>query len=732
MLGRLADLCYRRRWLVIATWLVLLVAATAANSAWGGDYFNGGRLEGTDSQEAYDLLEARFPAQSGESATVVFSVDDGTVADHQAAIDAYLAELPTVDFIAGYSGPFDGPGQVSADGTVAFATVDLIPYEEIEEAGIGGDVIVTHFEGGAEELASAGVDVDFSGYWFIEGGIPATELLGLVAAGIILLLSFGSILAAGLPLATAVIGVGIGLGAVGLWSLVVPTADFTVQVASMMAIGVGIDYALFIVTRVRELRRDGCDMRTATVGAVSTAGRAVVFAGLTVMVSLLGMLLINLDLLDGLAIGSATAIGVAVLAAITLLPALLSLTGKRLRPLAGEPGAPTARGFWYRWSRQLQSHPVLSALAGLTVLLVVAAPVLVLRLGAADSGSDAEGTTTREAYDLLAEGFGPGFNGPLLVVADAPDPTRLAPALEQLTAELSATDGIAQVLPPALNEAGDTAIMTVVPTTGPEDEATVELIEQIRDDHATVDGVDTHIGGATASNVDFATFMGERLPWFVAAVLVCSFLLLLLSFRSVLVPLKAVIVNLLSIGAAYGVMVAVFQWGWFSGPLGTGGGAPIEPWAPMMLFAIVFGLSMDYEVFLLSRIRERYVATGDNAGAVADGVAATARVISAAAAIMVCVFGLFVFGDLRAIKLIGLGLATAVFIDATVVRLVLVPATMELLGDSNWWLPRWLDRILPTFEVEGHVEVPVPQPTRAVDADAPAVGHPEPVGAGRR
>jgi RND superfamily putative drug exporter len=483
----------------------------------------------------------------------------------------------------------------------------------------------------------------------------------------------------------------------------------------MIGIGVGIDYALFIVTRYRGALRRGLDPHAATVEAMGTAGRAVVFAGCTVMISLLGLLLMRLSFLEGLAFGTSTAVLVAVLAAITLLPALLGVAGRRIDRLSvhRRRSGPSRETVAHRWARAVQRRPVLAAAAGGGALLLLAAPVLSMRLAVADAGNDPAGSTTRQAYDLQAQGFGPGINGPLTLVFETPDPPA-ADAVPQVLTKVAATPGVVLVTPAVSSPSGSIAVAQVYPSTAPQSEATEALVRSLRHDvlpdAANGTGLVPHVGGQTPSDMDFASVLSARLPWFIGAVLLLSFVLLLAVFRSVLVPLKAVVMNLLSIGAAYGVMVAVFQWGWFGSVIGVAGGAPIEPWAPMMLFAIVFGLSMDYEVFLLSSIKEEYDRCGDNSRAVVEGLASTARVITAAAAIMVCVFGSFVVADDRAIKLIGLGLAVAVLIDATLVRMVLVPATMELLGPANWWLPGWLSRILPRLSVEG----------RAVPAGAPA------------
>ncbi|HEY7873654.1 MAG TPA: MMPL family transporter, partial [Actinomycetota bacterium] len=480
--------------------------------------------------------------------------------------------------------------------------------------------------------------------------------------------------------------------------------------------GVGIDYALFIVTRYRQHLHAGETPEKANLAALVTAGRAVLFAGTTVVISLLGILLMGFAFVEGVAIGGAATVLVTMLASVTLLPAVIGFVGKnvdrwRLPWFHRGIDDPQA-SVWFRWSRVLQRRPALPAIAGFLVLLTLAIPVLSLRLGFADAGSGSTERSSRRAYDLLSEGFGSGFNGPLLLAAELEGPEAVAD-LTALSGVLNQTDGVAATSPPIPNENGDAAIMTVYPTTSPQDPDTNRLVQRLRD---TVipgamegTGVDVLVGGVTASVIDFSEVNGDRLPILIAVVIALSFLLLVVVFRSIVVPLKAAIMNLLSIGAAYGVIVAIFQWGWGKDLIGVETTAPIEAWVPMMLFTILFGLSMDYEIFLLSRIREEYVRTGDNGLAVANGLAATARVITAAAAIMVTVFLTFVFGfDERAIKLFGMGLAVAIFVDATIVRMVLVPATMELLGNANWWLPKWLGRILPKISIE-------PQTTEAVD-----------------
>jgi RND superfamily putative drug exporter len=514
----------------------------------------------------------------------------------------------------------------------------------------------------------------------------------------------------GLPIVTALFGVVTGIAIVGLAANGVTMPSFSGQAVAMIGIGVGIDYALFIVTRYREGLHAGLDPEAATVQAIDTAGRAVLFAGGTVIIAIMGLFVIGLAYLRGLAVGVSIGVLTTMVASVTLLPAVLGFVGRNIDKLglprrrrAAAAGAERRSG-WYRWSRIVQRRPWPALVAGTVLLLGLAAPLVAMRLGNGDAGNRPTSDTTRRAYDLIDEGFGPGANGPLLLAAETPGGPSDLPALQALSDRLNRTRGVALASPPIPNRGGDAAIIRVQPTTSPQDEATADLVHRLRDDvvpRATAGtGLSVEVGGATAAVIDFSEYTGARLPWFIAAVLALSFLLLTVVFRSLLVPLKAVVMNLLSVGAAYGVLVAIFQWGWGAGLIGVGKEGPIDAWVPVMLFAVVFGLSMDYEVFLLSRIREAYDRTGDNATAVADGLATTARVITAAASIMFCVFAAFVLGDQRALKLIGVGLATAVLLDATVVRLMLVPATMELLGDRNWWLPRRLHRLLPHLNLD--------------------------------
>ena len=697
MLSSVARSCFRHKWRTLGAWLFLLVAISAVGSSFAGPWSDEGQLPGTDSQRAQDVLAREFPARSGDSGTIVI----GDVTVDRVRVDALLTDVARVPGVAGV-----GDLEVAPDGRIAQAEVTFVDGDD--EAAT--QAAVERVKDLVAPVRAAGMQVELGGGWFSEGGMPKSELFGLLAAAVILVVAFGSVVAAGVPILTAVVGVGVAMAGVSLWANVLSTASFTPQVAAMIGIGVGIDYALFILTRYRAALARGVGREDAVAEAMGTAGRAVVFAGCTVVVSLMGMLVMGLSFLHGLAVGTSCAVLVAVIAAVTLVPALLGVLGRRIDSLrvgrARPSGASATGGLWARWARLVQRRPVVVAAAGLGALVLAAAPVFAMRLGFADQGNDPTTSTTRRAHDLIVSGFGAGSTGPIAVVIDIADPGSAA-AVPALLDQLRRVPGVAAVSPPRMSESGRAAMAQLVPSTGPQDAETVALLRHLRTDvvpQATAGaGLDARLGGQTAGGIDFADVIGRRLPWFIGSVLAVSFLLLMGVFRSVLVPLKAVVMNLLSIGAAYGVLVAVFQWGWAGQLLGVDGHAPIEPWAPMMLFAIVFGLSMDYEVFLLSAVREAYDRNGDNAEAVVEGLASTARVITAAAAIMVCVFGTFVLSDVRALKLIGLGLAVAVAVDATLVRIVLVPATMELLGDANWWLPRWLDRILPRFKVEGDV-----------------------------
>ena len=707
MLQTLARTCYRRRRRVLAAWIVLVVALVTLNGSFGGKFLDEFKLSGSESQQAFDLLKSHgFGSRAGFGGQVVFEADGGVdqpaVRDTMEALFGRLqAQIPKTEIVSPYSP--EGARQISADRTIAYAEINLAQRDsgEYRAAGATARTLV-------DAVKQPGLKVALGGDIFVQPVQFSSEGIGFLAAMVILLVAFGSLLAMGLPLLTAIFGIVSGIALVGLAVNVINMPSFSNEAVAMIGIGVGIDYALFIVTRYREGLSRGLAPEAAVVRAIDTAGRAVLFAGTTVIIAVLGLFTMGLAIMHGLAIGISLGVLMTMVAALTLLPAMLGFVGRNIDklglPHVGRAKADPERAFWYRWSRLIQRRPWTALVVGVILLFLLASPVRSLRLGFGDAGNRQTSDTTRQAYDMLSKGFGPGFNGPLLIVATTPGGTRDLDALRALTARLETTPGVAFATDPIPNQAGSAAIVQVYPTTAPQAAATADLVNNLRDHvvPAATRGstADVKVGGLTAASLDFAEYSGRRLPVFIGTVLILSFLLLLAVFRSVLVPLKAVVLNLLSIGAAYGVIVAVFQWGWGASLIGVGKKGPVEAWAPMMLFAVLFGLSMDYEVFLLSRIREEYDRTHDNASAVANGLAATARVITAAALIMFCVFGSFVLGADRSIKLFGLGLAVAVLFDASIVRMVLVPATMELLGDLNWWLPRWLDRILPTLHVE--------------------------------
>jgi len=542
---------------------------------------------------------------------------------------------------------------------------------------------------------------------FEEAETGAGEMIGLIAAVVVLLVAFGSVIAMGLPIGLALFGLALGVASMGLVNYLIDIPSWAPQMATMIGLGVGIDYALILVTRYREFLADGHPVVEAAGRAVATAGQAVIFAGGTVVIAILGLAVAGIPFLTAAGVATSVVVGVMVVASVTLLPAFLGLAGERIngfrrkRRLSAAGKAPGAG--WNRWGAHVSRHASKYAIGVTLVLVGLTAPVLSLRLGFPDDGTLPESRTERRAYDLVAEGFGPGVNGPLVIAVDSADPA----IVEPLVAGIGADDGVAAVVPPEMDP--DSGVTTVIafPTTSPQDPGTVDTIERIRSEviPATVGGsTDVHVGGATASFSDMGNQVRDRLPLFIGAVVLLSFVLLVVLFRSILVPLKAALLNLLSIGAAYGVLVMVFQWGWGKDLIGLEATVPIISFIPMFMFAVLFGLSMDYEVFLLSRVREEYQKTGDNELSVVRGISTTARVITSAALIMISVFLGFVLGDDAGIKMMGLGLATAIFIDATVVRMVLVPATMKLMGDANWWIPRWLDRVLPTIDIESGVE----------------------------
>ena len=744
---KLARWSTTHRLYVALGWIALVVIVNIAAQSAGTAYSNNFTLPNSDAQRAADLLQGSFPAQAGDRDTIVFKVSSGTVMDPavKSRMNAMFAEVQKLPHVSGLISPYAGKAagkSISSDGKIAFATVVFD-----EKANLLPKVAPERVVKVARAAGNARIQVELGGQ-AIEAteqvGFGISTAVGLLAAIVVLLLTFGSLIAMGLPIITALAGLITGLGAIALFTHVVDTPNFSSELAAMIGLGVGIDYALFILTRFREAYATPGptfqDVRESVVQAMDTAGRAVLFAGSTVVIALLGMMLLGVDFLYGVAISASIGVLLVMLASLTLLPALLTLWGAKvarggrrarrraakrveqgLEPAVNTGGAGTT---WLRWSAFVQRRPRSIATIAALLMLLIAAPATALRLGSSDASNDPAGQTTHRAYELLAQGFGQGFNGPLLVVAKVPQtgqqasassaaqpaPAGVGPAsVESLRAAVATTPGVAAVAPAKLNPNGNVATLTVYPNSSPQAYATTQLVERLRKKVvpalAKRTGLTVYVGGVTAGAVDFATTLGHKLPLFIGVVVLLSALLLLIVFRSLVIPLQAAVMNLLSIGASLGVIVAIFQWGWLGSLFGVQQG-PIESFIPVMLFAIVFGLSMDYEVFLVSRIHERWTLTRDNSRAVAEGLALTGRVVTAAAAIMVCVFLSFMLGEDRVIKEFGLSLASAVFLDALVVRCLLLPATLSLIGKVTWQMPDWLAKALPRLNIEGTTLVP--------------------------
>jgi putative drug exporter of the RND superfamily len=702
-LARLADLAYRRRGRMVLGWIVAAIVIIGLGSSLAGEYHADYNTPGSESKAASDLTKREFGGYSGQEIYVVWKDPRG--ADSAAAkrqMNRFFGEAEEVEHVGKVA-----PIRVSEDGKVATTTLPLnVPGWEVKKEQ--GEALIDAAEGNS----GSGLEIKLGGepiYLAQESTSP--EGIGFLAAAIVLLIAFGSLVAAGLPLAIALIGLGISsAGLIVLLANVIDVPNWTTAVSSLIGIGVGIDYALLVLTRFRTALKSGKDRHDAVVEAVTTAGRSVLIAGSTVVIAILGLFLTALPYMYGVAISASLAVLVVMLASITLLPALLGFLGPkvdRLRiPILGrrldrpeEDGhSPAAR-----WSHWVQRRPWSAVIVAAAILLALAAPALGMRLGFPDAGNDKKGTMTREAYDLISEGFGPGANGPLVIAAELPSPEAKGD-VKALTTALREDPGVAYLAPPKLNADGTAALFTVIPTTSPQDEATSELVDHLRNEVIPQafkgSGTTALVGGVNAALEDQSEYITGRMPIFIIGVVGLSFLLLLMAFHSPLIALKAGVMNLLSVSAAYGVMTLVAQGGAVGELIGIDHEVPIAPFMPVMMFAILFGLSMDYEVFLISRIREEYLKDGDTSRAVADGLAKTARVITAAAAIMVVVFLAFVASPEVFLKLFGIGLASAIFLDATLVRMVLVPAVMQLLGERNWWIPDWLERILPRIEVE--------------------------------
>jgi putative drug exporter of the RND superfamily len=681
-LERLADLTYRRRWRVVIAWIATLAAILAIVPRFGGDFNVEFGTPGSDSKAAADLIEKHFAGSTGETVNVVWESPAGA-RGAQPRIDRLLADADRVEGVDGAT-----PPRYSRDGTIGLVQLRLDRASMDLETSSGKRLIEL-----ADDASTDGLRVEVGGNLIQQAqeGQPP-ELMGLLAAAVVLLIAFGSVVAAGLPLLVAIFGLGISATLIGIVALLVDTPGFAPAVAGLIGIGVGIDYALLILTRFRSALVQGSEVRDALVEAVSTAGRSVIVAGGTVVISLLGLAFMGVSFLYGVAISASLAVLVVVIASITLLPAMLSIAGRRVDrlriPGLGRSLRTGGGTLATRWSRLVQRRAGVAAALGAAVLIALTLPVLGLRYGFPDEGNDPDGSSTRAAYELVSRGFGPGSTGPLLVTSEETS------GLEALAERVRREEGVSFVTPIRTSPDGQAALFSVMPTASPQDPETADLVDQLRN----LAGDDVYVGGLTAAVIDQSDYVAGRIPVFIGAVVLLSFLLLLLAFRAPLIALKAGVMNLFSVGAAYGVVALAAEGGWFGSLLGVDTDTPVPPFIPVMMFAVLFGLSMDYEVFLLSRIREEYNRTGETSRAVADGLAKTARVITAAAAIMVVVFLAFVFSTEVFLKLMGVGMATAILVDATIVRMVLVPAVMQLMGRANWWIPRWLDRRLPHLD----------------------------------
>src|SRR5690242_1645478 len=730
LLGRIGSGCYRHRWITVLVWVAGVAALITLWTRFGA----AAQDDFTGSDPGQAVLNQHFARQSGDTLTLAIrsqeKVTEPAVRDQ---VTAALQPFKNAPHVTGVADPYTTPGHLAKDEHIAYATIQFdvtgphIPSAEATQ--LMHDATAASKDGVTFSLGGDVVDLAETPY----GG--ASNGVGVGAAAVVLLISFGSLLAMGLPIATALMGIGSGLALTALLGHIFPAPSFSAIVAAMIGLGVGVDYALFIVTRFRAELHQGAEPATAVVTAMRTAGRAVLTAGTTVVIGMLGLLVLRQTLLNGVAIAAATTVAMTVLGSLTLLPALLGFTGTRLarqsrlnsflggklfgRRLATEAESGSGAGTQprsvkihgaERWASVVQRHRVLATVASASFILILAAPALAMKLSMPDESAQARGTMGYASYATMAQGFGPGFDAPLIVAARAGSADQAK--LQQLQRAIEGTKGIAAVTPPVFSQDGQAAMLIAYPATGQQDPATNALVNKLDATVLPKAGLTAYLTGPNAGNVAFANLMGSRLPWLIGVVVALSMGLLLVVFRSVVIAVKAALMNLLSVCAAYGVLVAVTQWGWLGHLFGFGEKMPVTTWVPVFLFVILFGLSMDYEVFLLSKIREEYDRCGDNALAVGRGLAATARVITAAAAIMVVVFLSFVLTPDVSVKQIGLGLAAAVLVDATVVRLVLVPAVMELLGKANWWVPGWLGRRLPAGSGSGPAAASRPEPVK--------------------
>ena len=702
----LAEMTHKRRWLVLGFWIFALVGMGGVTKSVGTAFSSSFELPNTESSRVQEILSKEFPAQGGDSSQIVIETSGKlTSPENKATIEQLMAEVGKSPIVKSIDSPFDPiTAALSSDQTIGFATIHFngkaqdLPKEEIKK-------VVTD----AKSFESADLKINLSGAVIkLANAVQpsSSEMIAILAAFLVLLYTFGSLVATLVPIIVAVFALAMGSSIVGLASNWISMADFAPILASLVGLGVGIDYALFIVTRFRRAIHEGKSVPESIRIAMSTSGRSVLFAGIIVCISMLGLFTVDLSFLSGVGVAASISVIVSMIASLTLLPALLSIIGKNIDRLkipfkklhAEEEGG---KG-WKKWADKIQAHPVRWAVSSTLILLFICVPVTQIRLGASDSGNDAVGTTTRQAYDTLAKGFGPGFNGPITMLVDVSN-QKSADSTSQVIDIIKAQPDAAAVLPAIPTQDGKYQLITVYPKSSPQSEATSDFISGLREDVIPQirkeTGVSIQVGGLVAIFKDFGDVLTSKLLKFILSVVILSMLLLMILFRSILIPIKAAAMNLLSICAAFGVVVAGFQWGWFEPIFGTSAG-PIESFLPIMLFAILFGLSMDYEVFLVSRIHEEWIKSRNSKDSVSKGLAATGSIITAAAAIMIVVFMAFVVLGERTIQLFGVGLAVAVLIDATIIRSTLVPSLMQLAGKWNWYLPNFIERKLPKVRLE--------------------------------
>jgi RND superfamily putative drug exporter len=739
LLERVAAFAARRHWVVIVAWVLILGGVLGASRAWGGTYVNNYTVSGTGSAAGLDRLNSHFPQQGGYAGQIVFRAAHGTVTASQSAVNSAVANVARLPHVIKAVSPFSsaGAGAVAKSGTIAYASVSW----KVNPDSLGTSYL-SRLDAAVAPATKAGLQVAYgagAGEIGQTTSDRAAEAIGLGCALLLLVFMFGSLITAAIPLISAVFSVGAGLSLLGLLASAVQFPTTAPTIATLLGLGVAVDYGLFLVSRHREQLDTGMDVIASARQAAGTSGAAIVVAGSTVVVSILGLYLVGVSFVGSLGLAAALVVAVTMIAALTMVPALMGLVKGNVRSLpdrirahrSGISGAQQARqtsaatqerherGAFARWGRMVSARPWPWGAASVLILVVLAVPLFSITLGQPDNGTNPTSQSNRVAYDWIKQGFGAGVNGPLAVVVKVPKQSSSATQslLSGMAKNVAAASGVASVGPAAVNSAGDTAVFNVIPATRPQAGATTALVRRLRDDVLPESHVTTWVTGTTAGAVDFTDRITSRMLYLILAVVAIAFVLLTVAFRSVVIAAKAAVLNLLSIGAAYGVIVAIFQWGWGASLVGIPTTLPIPAYVPMLVFCIVFGLSMDYEVFLLSRIHEAWVTTRDPHRAVAIGIGSTARVITTAAAIMIVVFASFVLSTDPTVKMLAIGMAFAVLIDASLVRMILVPSIMTLLGRHAWWMPRWLEPVVPHLQLEGSAAA------EAAAAPEPAASH---------